>query len=77
MGQAEPGRSLRLFQAVPWPGPGLRRPVPDTVSDLHRRAPVPTALRSFLSGSDPESPAGLPEGMALSGQEDAGYSEVP
>lgn len=65
------GGACDYFRRTP-PGPGLRRPVLDTVSDLCLCASVPTALCSFPSSPDTECRIGFPERMALSGQGDAG-----
>lgn len=65
------GGACDYFRRVP-PGPGLRRPVLDTVSDLCRCASVPTTLHSFPSSPDTECRTGFREGMALSGQGNTG-----
>lgn len=65
------GGAWDYFRLAP-PGPGLRRPVLDTVSDFCRCASVPAALHSFPSSPDIKCRTGFAEGMALSGQGDAG-----
>ncbi|OBS65675.1 hypothetical protein A6R68_05748 [Neotoma lepida] len=60
VGQAEPGRAepATISGCAP-PGPGLRRPVPDTVSDLHLSLPLCVAYDRTPRGNGPERPRRL------------------